>query len=109
MSLNEEDDEDTLLLSHMMLQTEAAVIQALATKRNRSIDHCLLPREKKRRFRHKETCDAIQFDCLGPDALFGREFDLMFRMSRARFQRLMEDFAKSGTSFCSGRQEGLLP
>ena len=105
MSLDEEDDEDMLLLGHMMLQTQAAVIQALATKRNRAIDHRLLPREKKRRFRHKETYDAIQFDYLGPDALFGREFELMFRTSRARFQRLLEDFAKSGMSFYSGKKD----
>ena len=76
MSLNEEDDEDMLLLGRTMLQMEGSVTQTVATKQNHSMNDGLLPREKKRRFRHKETHEAMQFDCLGPDALFDRSLTL---------------------------------
>ena len=38
--------------------------------------------------------------CLGPQPLFNdRQFDVMFRISRSRFQRLMEDVAATGKPF----------
>ena len=101
------DDEDMLLMGNMMLQMVAVVSQITSRKRNREVDHRLLPREVKRRFRHQETHQAIQFDYLGPDPLFGKEFDLMFRMSRSRFQRLLEDFGSSNVPFYSGNSQGL--
>jgi hypothetical protein len=36
---------------------------------------------------------------LGPDPLFGKEFDMMFRISRQRFQKLLEDVGNSGVKF----------
>ena len=45
-------------------------------------------------------------DYLGPGPLFdGREFDVSFRISRRRFQRLLEDFGNSGIDFYSGNPD----
>jgi hypothetical protein len=63
------------------------------------------PRQKKIPFRHSEGLHCINRDYLGlPDdpmtPLFnGVNFQMMFRVSRPRFQRLMEDIANSGIPF----------
>jgi hypothetical protein len=36
---------------------------------------------------------------LGPSPLFGKEFDMMFRISRTQFQKLMENVGNSGVKF----------
>jgi hypothetical protein len=53
-------------------------------------------RSNRRNFRHLEALKAIKRDYLGlpgdpTTPLFGAEFKLMFRLSRSRFQVLMED------------------
>ena len=76
------DEEDVLLAINMLQQMQAVVVHSAAAKRRRDpIDHRLLPREEKRKFRHKEAHESIMYDYLGPNPLFGREFDLMFRVS----------------------------
>ena len=54
------------------------------------------PRSQRRHFHHNEALQAIRRDYIGiPELphtpLFGAEFKLMFRISRPRFQRLLED------------------
>ena len=63
------------------------------------VDHRLYPREEKRKFRHLGAHQSIVCDCLGPDPLFGKEFELMFRVSRRRMQCLLEDFGNSTIPF----------
>jgi hypothetical protein len=43
-------------------------------------DHRQLPRAQRRQFKHGEALSCINRDYLGPDPLFGKEFDLMFRI-----------------------------
>jgi hypothetical protein len=50
---------------------------------------------KKRYLDHVGALACINRDYLGPNALFGAEFSAQFRISRARFQRLMEDVMNS--------------
>ena len=100
------DEEDVLLAINMLQQLQAVVVHSVAAKRRRDpIDHRLLPREEKRKFRHKEALESIMHDCLGPNPLFGREFDLMFRVSRSRFQRMLEDFGNCNVPFYSGKKD----
>jgi hypothetical protein len=57
------------------------------------------PRSSRREFKHGEALSCINRDYLGPSPLFGKEFDLMFRVSRSRFQKLLEDVGNSGSAF----------
>ena len=70
--------------------------------------HKKKPRSKRRVFDHAGALRVIQEKYLGPHPEFnGKEFEEMFRLSRSRFQRLLEDFMGSGIRFyCSGRTEG---
>jgi hypothetical protein len=66
--------------------------------------------EIKEKFRHAEALHCITRDYLGIPGdpltpLFGEEFKTMFRLSRARFQVLMEDIQASGISFLHKKKE----
>jgi hypothetical protein len=64
------------------------------------IDHRTLSRKKKKEFDHQGALECLQRDYLGPQPLFNdRQFDVMFRISRSRFQRLMDDVATTGNPF----------
>ena len=66
----------------------------------------VLDREEKRDFQHERALACIKYDHLGPKLLFnGREFETMFRVSRGRFQCLMEDIKKAEIPFCSGKPD----
>ena len=65
-------------------------------KRNCTSDHRSHPRKERRFFRHEEALHCIRRDYLGFPGdprcpLLGKEFPLMFRVSRGRFQVMMED------------------
>ena len=67
-------------------------------------DHRTLPRNNRRDFRHEDALRCIQRDYLGlmgdpSTPLLGSEFKLMFRLSRGRFQVLMEDINASNYRF----------
>ena len=99
---------DDFMVVQTFADTAAAVIDYdyQMRKKKKKVDHRLLPREAKRKFKHDEAVDCIRRDYLGPTALFkGKEFDMMFRISRARFERMMVDFANSGNSFYSGKKD----
>ena len=58
----------------------------------RRYQHTARPRKKKRISNHDRTFDSIQTDYLGPDPLcIGSNFKSMFRISRTRFHRILED------------------
>jgi hypothetical protein len=44
---------------------------------------------------------------LGADPLFGKEFDLMFRISRQHFQKLLEDVGNSGAKFYLEKRDAM--
>jgi hypothetical protein len=50
-------------------------------------------------FDHERALACIKRDYIGPNALFGTEFPAQFRISRPRFQRLMEDVMASKAHF----------
>jgi ribosomal protein L32 len=83
----------------------AAAVYQIETDAKRQIDHRTLPRKKRREFRHQDALKCIQRDYLGImgdptiTPLFGTEFKLMFRISKGRFQVLMEDLMASNYSF----------
>jgi len=64
------------------------------------VDHRLFARGEKKVYDHVEIKQRLTKDYLGPTPLFdGKEFEVMFRISRPRFQRLMEDIAATGDLF----------
>ena len=76
-----------------------------------TIDHRSLPRAKRKNFQHVNTLDRLKHDYIGPEPLFdGKEFDLMFRISRSRFERLIQDIGNHQHPFyaeipdCVGNQ-----
>ena len=62
-------------------------------------DHRSLGRSARRKFRHDHARQCIMRDYLGTNALMGAEFKLMFRITRGRFQHLMESIAATGSSY----------
>jgi hypothetical protein len=99
--MEEEDFEDDMaavrswltLASSVAIDMESSDEEADGTSK---IDHRLLPRSKRTLFKHEEALDCIKRDYLGPQPLFDdRQFELMFRISPRRFQRLMEDICNS--------------
>jgi hypothetical protein len=82
------------------------VIHSFVGKKRRKRDHRTLPRKKKRVFQHRRALDCIRHDFTGPDALFiGNDFKSYFRVSRSRFQNLLEAFGNSGRPFYSGKAD----
>jgi hypothetical protein len=69
------------------------------------IDHRKLPRGKRCQFKHGEALACINRDYLGPSPLFGKEFDMMFRISRQCFQKLLEDVGNSGSKFYLAKRD----
>jgi len=65
------------------------------------IDHRTLPRENRMRmFNHNEVLNRINQHYLQEGSLFnGKEFEIMFRISRQRFQRLLEDIGATRHPF----------
>ena len=65
-----------------------------------TVDHRTLPRAKRKEFQHKDTMERLQHDYLGPEPLFdGKQFEVMFRISKYRFERLMQDIGNSQNPF----------
>jgi hypothetical protein len=67
-------------------------------------DHRLLPRPQRKELRHELIRGRIYHNYLNPYPLFdGKEFQTAFRISRSRFQMIMEDFAATGDPFYLSR------
>jgi hypothetical protein len=89
-------------LFHQMLVISGATDEDDDTA---SIDHRQLPRAQCHQFKHGEALACINRDYLGPDALFGKDFDMMFRLSRKHFQKLLEDVGNSGDQFYLAKKD----
>jgi len=95
--------DDLELAAVAAVQTSnAMILEALgapAAKKQKQIDgrgRHNSARSKRRVFEHEQALECIKRDYLGlpgkPDTpLFGKEFSLQFRISRSRFQCLLED------------------
>ena len=96
---------------------EAAMAVLLVRRKRRrnkfKIDHRQQPRSNRRNFRHDEALSAIRRDYLGvlgdpTTPLFGADFKLMFRLSRGRFEVLLQDVMASNFElFKSTPQDGI--
>ena len=65
-----------------------------------AVDHRKLPRAKRTIYFPAEALHCIMRDYLGPTPVFNdKQFDMMFRISRTRFQCIMEDIGATGNKF----------
>jgi hypothetical protein len=80
-------------VNHANIAVAAAAITLWSdSEEEATVDHRLLPRAKRKKYAPEYTSTGLQRDYLGPIPLFdGKEFDTMFRISRSRFQRMLED------------------
>ena len=68
--------------------------------------HKKLPRKSRRKFNHKLAKQLIEINYLGPVPLFNdKQFQMMLRISRSRFQRILEDIGSSGIKFFTKEKE----
>lgn len=91
-----------------MINTAVILMDSEDDKDVTAVDYRRLPRSKRRSFRHKRAKGCIVDDYIGPSPLFnGREFKNMFRVSRTRFELLLQALAGSDTFFRSEAQDAL--
>jgi Plant transposon protein len=103
------DESETTLKQHNLLfqaisnATHAAIMdfdEDSSADEAAKVDHRLLPRGERRVYDHNHCWVGLQRDYIGPKPLFdGKEFDTMFRISRSRFQRLLEDIGNADVLF----------
>ena len=75
---------------------------AVAEEAGVELDHRLFPRKKKVKYDHERALWCINLDYLGRVPRFDyRQFSRMFRLSRRRFKRLMNDIGRRGIDFCA--------
>ena len=86
------------------LLKHSVVLLEQSRKKRPPVDHRKLPRSTRRKFRHDEALHCILRDYLGiredlsTPIFAGSEFATMFRVSRPRFERMLQDYAQSGIS-----------
>jgi hypothetical protein len=95
------DDEAKLMLAACNAAAEVFVdaFQEEEDTETPKRDHRREPRPKRLKFNHARAQQCSEQDYLGPNALYGRQFHVYFRISRSRFQLLMEKIMNSGISF----------
>ena len=63
--------------------------------------HTRGPRGSRAKFKHEEALNSVMRDYLGAEAIFSdKQFQLMFRLTRPRMQRLMEDIMNGPPNIC---------
>ena len=123
--LDTSSDDDSLpgsrAANNIMLQTagldamlELQLMVDAATQDNKNNRKRLKTRQytsTRRSFDHHGSHNDIQRDHLGPDALFGKEFPLFFRLTRPRVELIIQAFGNSGDPFYTSfrtKQFGLI-
>lgn len=95
---DDDDDEDDLIVFATVNAFVAA--DAAANDEEQNVDHRTLRRKKRKVFRHDRAYACLLQDYLGPEATFaGTGFVQMFRITRARFERLYVDAVSSGNQY----------
>ena len=105
---SEEEDLEYTVAAQMMMCVNAVVMEETARNKKdvpMKIDHRTAPRKPKTRWRHDEALACIKRDYLGDPfdtatpLMKDSGFLLHFRISRARFKRMFNDFKSSGFPF----------
>jgi uncharacterized protein YigA (DUF484 family) len=79
-----------------IIETNNVIAMSLIKKRKTEDAPKKTTRAKRRKFKHQRAALSLQDDYLGPEPLFkDKDFETHFRISRARFQRLLEDTGNS--------------
>ncbi len=88
-------------LAMLSSSNQVAAKNVVGTEENSyKSDHRILPRGKRRIFDQTEALQCIMANYLGPGSTFnGKDFETMFRVSRARFERMMFDIKRNNNSF----------
>ena len=106
-------DDDLMMRMWMAGAMAAAIVAVEATHEEdlgTPVEHRNAKRSKRVAYNHDEALAAIRRDYSGNVPIFeGREFDTMFRISKARFEAIMMEVMLSGDEFyleksdCTGR------
>jgi Plant transposon protein len=105
-----EDSDEEQLVNFRVMENARKFAQIIAEDREKieaefkAKRKANAPRKKRGKYRHGEAWHCVMRDYIGPDPLYGSEFPKIFRISRPRFQRLMEDFGNSDIAFFSNNQ-----
>ena len=98
MSLSIEDsssEEDIDLAVQCSMDAIAAAVACSSSGAQKKKEWRHLPRSSRTKYDHARALKCIKEAYLNPIPRFdGKEFTTMFRVSRARFQTLLEDFAE---------------
>jgi len=94
-----EDKEESLAIFGMQIKQGF-----MALSKVQKSDHRCQPRSSRRNFKSMEALNCIRSDYIGilgdpSTPLLGSEFKLMFRISRPRFQVMMEDIMAKNIKF----------
>lgn len=108
-SSSDEDDEefindikDVMTVAMVVVDAAAQLLmmeeeeEEFGKKKRRKEDR---PRAKRRTFQHVAAYECIQRDHVGPDALFGQEVLLFFRLGRSRVEVLLQALGNSDNTF----------
>ena len=108
-SEEEEDSDEELLSAAQAVVGNNVALMAMMEKSDEeeeAVDHRTLKRAKRTIYKHSEALHCIKRDYTGPTPIFNdKQFDMMFRISRSRFQCIMEDIAASGNQFYLNRKD----
>jgi hypothetical protein len=107
------DDDDGEVFYNEAAAHHVRIVQAMiawevsSDEEDAKTDHRTLPRRPRKSFEHDAALRCILRDYLGPIPIFnGRDFDVMFRISKSRFQKIMEDVGNSNILFYRNRTAG---
>jgi hypothetical protein len=82
------------LLTMMMMDDDDDRVEEVV------VDHRIFPRSRRKKFRHDQALMCINRNYLGPERLMDdKQFEVMLRITPARFQRLFEDVGNSGIPY----------
>jgi hypothetical protein len=93
------------VISNLVVLLEEEEEEANNRKRKKDENFRNNPRNQRRHFRHGDALHCIKRDYLGlpgdptTPLFIDADFKMMFRITRGRFQRLMEDIGNSGDPF----------
>ena len=99
--MGDDSDDDWAVLAavaHTVINNNTAVMES--DGKRIKMDHRRLSRGTQTRHNHDEAHHCMMRDCLGPHPKFkDKRFVMMFRISKSRFQRILEEIGNSGNPF----------